>query len=109
MLNVCGSPFQIEHLAKLGNPAPYALRNGGRRLTFVRGPRDVEGGVEATVEALSSVGQDELLQPPVKQEGAGPVDTHHGQVAVHRERGAVLRHCGRGGSVPKTAGRGAAL
>ena len=83
MLNVCGSPFQIEHLGKLGNPARYAPRNGGGRLTFVRGPRDIEGGVEATVEALSSVGQDELLQPPIQQEGVAPVHTHHGQVAVH--------------------------
>ena len=32
MLNVCGSPFQIEHLGKLGNPARYAPRNGGRML-----------------------------------------------------------------------------
>ena len=93
--------FQIEHLAKLGNPAPCALRNGGRRLTSVRGPRDAEGGVEATVEALSGVGQDELLQPRVQQEGVGPVHTHHGQVAVHRQRAAELRRCGRGVSVSK--------
>ena len=105
MLNVCGSPFQIQHLGKLGNPAPNALRNGSRRLTFVRGPRDIEGGVEATVEALSSVGQDELLQPPIQQEGVAPVHTHHGQVAVHWDRGTVLRHCARGMSVLKTAGR----
>lgn len=74
MLNVYGSPFQIEHLGKLGNPA-HTHRNGGRRLTFVRGPRDIEGGVEATVEALSSVGQNELLQPPIQQEGVAPVHT----------------------------------
>lgn len=95
--------FQIEHLAKLGNPAPCARRVGGRRLTSVRGPRDAEGGVEATVEALSGVGQDELLQPRVPQEGVGPVHTHRGQVAVHRQRAAELRRCGRGVSVPRRA------
>lgn len=72
------SDRQIEHLGKLGNPASCTPRNGNGKLTSVRGLWDVEGGVEAAVHALPSIGQDELLQPPVQQEGATPVHTYHG-------------------------------
>lgn len=74
--------------------SPSSPTSGGGTLTFVRGPGDAEGGVRSTVHALPPIGQDELLQPPVQQEGAAPVHTHHRQIAVHGERGEVLGHCG---------------
>ena len=62
----------------------------------------MEGSVQAPVQALAPVGQHELLQRAVQEEGAAPVDAQCCQVAVHREGGSVLRCCGRERDAMKT-------
>lgn len=87
--------IRSDHQVPPGNRAPSTRRSKRQTLTSVRRPWEVQAGVPAAVHVLALVGQHELLQRTVQEERVTPVDTHRGQVAGHRERGSVLRSCGR--------------
>lgn len=92
MMSICWSPFQLNILESW-ETATLDTEKWESELTFVHRPWYVEGSVHAAVHALPSISDHELLQGAIQKEGAAPVNTHHGQIAVHRKRGTELGYC----------------